>query len=102
MLELTGLNYQEDPEGVSVKIRVQPRSSRNSLAGINGDSLKVTLTSPPVEGEANVACVNFMAKSFAVAKNQVSIIAGHKSRNKIVKITGINKADLAAVINKMD
>jgi hypothetical protein len=55
-----------------------------------------------VEGEANVACVNFMAKSFAVAKNQVSIIAGHKSRNKIVKITGINKADLAAVINKMD
>ncbi len=55
-----------------------------------------------MDGEANIACVNFMAKLFAVAKNQVSIIAGHKSRNKIVKITGINKADLADVINKMD
>jgi len=90
-LDCTGLDIKELADGVAVKVRVQPRSSRNTVAGIYDNSLKVCLTSPPVEGEANQACINFFANLFQVAKNKVCITAGHKTRNKIIKISGIDK-----------
>lgn len=56
------LNIREDKNGVVFKVRVQPRSSKNQIAGLFDDSLKVRLTAPPVEGEANEACCAFWPK----------------------------------------
>ncbi len=99
-MEITGfdkLDIKELPDGISVKVRIQPRASRNTVAGITDDSLKLCLTAPPVDGEANEACINFLAQLCGVAKKQVGIISGHKNRNKIVKIAGIDKKKLLAV-----
>jgi hypothetical protein len=75
--------------GVMLTIHVQPRASKNALAGLHGDALKVRLTSPPVEGAANKLCREFFAKLLGVAKGRVSLVSGHKSRHKRLFIEGI-------------
>lgn len=85
------LNVREDGEGIIFAVRVQPRSSKNEICDLYGDAIKIKLTSPPVEGEANEGLIEFLAKSLDISKGQVEIISGHKSKNKIIKITGIKK-----------
>jgi uncharacterized protein (TIGR00251 family) len=84
------LDIKELPDSISFKVRVQPRSSKNAISGIIGDSIKLNLTSPPVDGEANV-CVAFVASLFRVAKTSVVITSGQKSRSKVVKVIGLDK-----------
>lgn len=75
-------------QGVIVHVQVQPRASKNKLAGVLEGSLKLRLTAPPVEGEANKECIKFLAKLFNISKSSVEIIQGHKSRRKSVLIKG--------------
>lgn len=75
--------------GVSVDLLVQPRASKNEVVGLQGGELKVRLTSPPVEGAANRLCCEFLAKKLRVAKKDVELIAGEKSRHKRVLIRGV-------------
>lgn len=90
-LNVGELDIKELPDGIAFKVRVQPRSSKNAITGMMGDSLKINLTSPPVDGEANAACLAFLATYMGLPKNTVSIIGGHKNRAKIIKITGVDK-----------
>lgn len=83
------LDIKETPDGVTFKIRVQPRAAKNQLAGEYEDAVKVRLTAPPVDGEANQACIEFFAKLFGVAKSQVKLVAGHTGRSKIIKVLGV-------------
>jgi uncharacterized protein (TIGR00251 family) len=85
------LDIKELPDGIAFRVRVQPRASKNTVAGIMGDCLKVNLTSPPVDGAANSACIAFIASFLGVAKGSVCITNGLKSRSKVVKVTGIDK-----------
>ncbi|MSN25996.1 MAG: YggU family protein [Geobacter sp.] len=75
-------------DGVILSIHVQPRASKNQLCGIQGEALKIRLTSPPVDGAANKLCREFLADLFGVAKSYVEIISGETSRHKRVKIIG--------------
>ena len=68
-----------------LSIKVIPGSSRNMLKQ-EGESIKVHLTAPPIDGKANEALVKFLAKHYNVSKSRVEIIKGHKSRDKVVKI----------------
>lgn len=77
-------------DGVLLTVYVQPRASKNELAGLQDDALKVRLTSPPVEGAANKLCREFFAKLLGVAKGRVELVSGQKSRHKRLLITGIN------------
>jgi hypothetical protein len=75
--------------GVTIDLYVQPRASRNEIAGVQGEELKVRLTSPPVEGEANRLCVEFFAKRLGVPKGAVELVAGEKSRHKRLRVAGV-------------
>ncbi len=92
------LRVTEKEGGVVFNARIQPRARRNEIAGVHGDALKIALTAPPVEGAANEACIAFLAKHFALSRSQVSIIAGHASRNKIIRLQGIDKARFEAAL----
>ena len=81
-----------------IHVHVQPRASKNEITGIYGDSLKVRLTSPPVEGAANSLLVEFMAKKLGLPKSRVELISGEKSRHKTLKIEGLTKADVAPIL----
>jgi uncharacterized protein (TIGR00251 family) len=83
------LPVKEEKDGVSFKVRVQPRASKNQVAGLFEDALRIRLTAPPVDGEANEACRAFLAGLLSVGKSQVEIMSGHTGRNKVVKIKGV-------------
>lgn len=85
---------QEHPDGVVIKIKVQPRASKSRIAGVLGDALKVTLTAPPVDGAANAACIEFFSRLMDLPKNRIEIISGQTGRTKLLKIFGIKSADL--------
>jgi len=88
----------ETTDGVVFNIRVIPRASRCELAGVQGDALKIRITAPPVDGAANKECINFLSDILGVKKSQIKIIAGHRSKNKKVSISGINRKDIERVV----
>jgi uncharacterized protein (TIGR00251 family) len=79
----------ESQMAVSIKIKVEPRSSKSGVVGLYGDALKVKLTSPPVEGKANKELVEVLAKECGIRKSDVEIVSGKSSKNKLVRIAGI-------------
>lgn len=93
------LFLKEDGDGVIIKIKVQPRASKNQLAGIMDDALRVRLTAPPVDGEANEACVKFLAIVFKVPRQRVELLSGHTGRQKMVRIAGITGADVLKLLS---
>ena len=75
----------------TLAIRVTPRARKNQIAQIMADgTIKVTLTSPPVEGKANIALAKFLAEILQVPVNSIEIIAGASGRSKLVTISGID------------
>jgi uncharacterized protein len=76
--------------GVTFAVKVHPRAKKNAITGELGDALKVALTSPPVEGKANEACIEFFANLLKVPRSSVTIAAGHSSRNKVIRVTGLS------------
>ncbi|WP_104371703.1 DUF167 domain-containing protein [Desulfocucumis palustris] len=92
------LHLKEDGTGVIIKVRVQPRASRNQLAGIMDDALRVRITAPPVDGEANEACIKFLAEVFKVPRQSVQLVSGHTGRNKMIRIAGINAERILQMI----
>lgn len=89
----------QNEQGVAIKINVQPRASKNEIKGMYADSLKVRLTSPPVDGEANKACIEFFSKLCKVPKSDVLILKGHKGRNKTIFIKNLSKNNILKIIN---
>ena len=87
------------PEGLVVSVYVQPRASKNQMCGIQGEELKIRLTSPPVDGAANKLCREFVADLFDVSKSSVAIISGETSRHKRLKITGVNPGQFDTCIS---
>jgi uncharacterized protein (TIGR00251 family) len=85
-------------EGVTFAVHVQPRASRNELCGIQGDELKLRLTSPPVDDAANRLCIEFLAKLLGVAKSSVTIIAGARSRHKVIRVTSITRERVLSLL----
>ena len=83
-------------DGVLVNVRVIPRAGRSGLAGTRGDALLVRLQSPPIDGAANDELIEVLAKTFRVPKRAVSIVAGERSRQKRVRVAGIDAATAAA------
>lgn len=78
------LSVQENPRGLIFKVFIQPRSSKNIIAGIHGDALKIKLTAPPVDGAANIMCIAYLAKCLGVPKSSLEIVSGQTSRTKRV------------------
>jgi len=73
---------------------VKPRARRNKVVGLREGALHVALTAPPVEGKANDALIRFLAKLLDIRQRQVEIVAGARSRHKIVRISEIAPKEL--------
>jgi uncharacterized protein (TIGR00251 family) len=83
---------------ITLKIYLQPRSSKNEILGPYRDGIKVRVTAPPAEGKANEALIRCLAKEFDIPPSQVEIIKGLHSREKILKLSGLQNSNL---INKV-
>jgi uncharacterized protein len=80
--------------GVILDVRVIPRAARSQIAGRRGNALLVRLNAPPVDGAANAELIELFAEALGIPKRNIEIVAGHRSRTKRVRITGVTSADL--------
>jgi uncharacterized protein len=91
--------------GAAIAVRVIPRASKNEIVeiGENG-TIKIRLTAPPVEGQANKALIEFLADLLGVSKSKIEIIGGETGRDKLVSILGIDADSvhqkIAAVVKR--
>ena len=92
------LPVREAPDGISFDVLVQPRASRPRLGPIHGDRIKVAVTSPPVDGEANAAVIELVARALGVPRAAVEVIAGTSSRRKTLRVRGGTVAAVEAAL----
>ena len=89
---------QSSASAVIITVRVIPRTATSGVAGMRGDALLVRLHAPPVEGAANDELIEVIARALAVPKRAVSIVSGERSRQKRVRVSGIDATTAAARI----
>ncbi len=86
--------------GAALTIRVTPRARKTEIAGVLDDgTLRIRIAAPPVEGKANKALVNFLAKVIGVRKNKVEIVAGEKGLDKIISVVDMPAEEVEGRIN---
>ena len=83
---------------VTLILHVQPRASRTRITGLHEGCLRLALTAPPVEGQANRQIISFLAKLFRVPKSAIVIAGGEQGRNKRLTIAGISLAEASAIL----
>jgi uncharacterized protein (TIGR00251 family) len=72
---------------VRFSVRLQPRASKNEIAGLQGTALKVRVTAPPVDGLANEALIELLSRTLNTSRRNVCIVSGHSSRMKLIEIS---------------
>ncbi|RLB88437.1 MAG: YggU family protein [Deltaproteobacteria bacterium] len=88
---------KETADGVIFKVMAQPRASRNKIAGLQGDALKLRITAPPVEGAANKMCIELLAKTLKVRKSDIDIIQGQSGRTKKILVRSASRSDIESL-----
>jgi hypothetical protein len=89
--------FQNGRSGSAIAVRVFSGSKKNEIDQILGDgTIKIKLTTPPVQGKANKALVKLLAEILDVNQSQIEIIAGEKSRNKLVTVYDLD----AEIVNQ--
>ena len=83
-------SIHESTLGSTFAVKVHPRARKNAITGELGDALKVSLTAPPIEGNANEACIEFFANLLKVPRSSVTIAAGQSSRSKVIRVVGLS------------
>ena len=83
-----------------LKCVIQPRASRRTIVGIHGNELKIALTAPPVDGQANKLLCEFIADSFRLPKSRVLIKSGLTSRHKAVELSGLASAEAENILKE--
>ena len=78
---------RQEGDTLWLDLYIQPKASRDQFQGLHGDELKLAITAPPVDGQANSHLIKFLAKQFKVAKGQVAIVKGELGRHKTVTIS---------------
>ncbi|MDA0677429.1 MAG: DUF167 domain-containing protein [Chloroflexi bacterium] len=78
-----------------INIRVQPRASRNEISEVDPDgTLRIRVTAPPTDGEANEAVLKLLAKHLGLPKSALTIVRGATTRNKVIKVEGLTDAEV--------
>jgi uncharacterized protein len=84
------ITLKENNGGVSFAVKVHPRARENAITGEVGGALKLSLTTPPIEGRANEACIAFFAKLLKVPRSSVTIASGQTNRNKVIRVARLS------------
>ena len=104
MKEVSATAWRATPQGLSLAVRVTPKSSRDEVCGVeaqaDGPRLVVKVRAIPDKGEANAALLAVLAKWLGLPKSRLELIAGAKSRAKQVAIGG-NGPELAKLLTEL-
>ena len=81
------------PPSTRVRLRVSPGSRKTELAGRYGEGWKVRVAAPPEDGRANEAVLELLAERVGLPRRALAIVSGHKARDKVVELTGMDRAE---------
>jgi uncharacterized protein len=81
-------------ESATVAVKVLPRASKEEVAGLSEDAVRIRLTAPALENRANEALVRFLAAALGVPRARVGIVAGGRGRRKLVRVEGLSREEL--------
>jgi len=87
---------------VDLAVHVTPRSGRDEVGGWRGAELAVRVTVAPEGGKANAAVCVTVARALGVAKSSVRVLRGDTSRHKVLRIDGVDAADVRAAFGEPD
>src|SRR5215471_18753064 len=87
--------------GTLLRLRVQPRARIDRLEGLRDGYIRLRLTAQPVEGAANTACLAFLARTLGISRARLHLQAGVKSPDRLVHITGLTPAHVAAALGRV-
>jgi uncharacterized protein (TIGR00251 family) len=81
-------------QSAEIRVRVRPRGKRDELIGFRDGVLRARVAAPPVDGKANRAVCRLIAERAGVPPSRVTVARGAKSRDKLVRVEGIDAATL--------
>lgn len=90
--------FREERGELILDVLVVPRASRNRIGPLVGDRIKVQLAAPPVDGAANSALRDLLAKELGVPRSQVAVVRGETGRRKTVRVVGARGSDLERIL----
>ena len=90
------LELRASGDATRIELRVKPRASRSTVLGVREGLLDVAVAAPPVDGEANAAIIELLAKVLHVARRDLSLVLGQASRTKVVEVAGLAPEDVRA------
>lgn len=82
--------FKKTKDGILIEVKVEPRSSKRTIAGIMDNVLKVKLTAPPVGGAANEQLIEVISEATRIRKSSIRIIKGQSSKKKVIEIKGVS------------
>lgn len=83
---MSAVYLKEEGADLLLRLVLQPKASRDKFVGLLGDELKIAITAPPVDGQANAHLIKFLSKQFKVAKGAITVEKGLLNRHKLVRI----------------
>ena len=89
-MELPETAFKADGNGVRIRVHVQPGAKTNKVAGAYGESVKIAVATPPVDGKANKALQKILASWLGAAASSVILVTGMTGREKIFHVSGIS------------
>lgn len=74
--------FCENPQGLRLRVFLQPKASRDQIVGLHDNELKIAITAPPVDGQANAHLLKYLSKLFKVPKSSIVLEKGELQRHK--------------------
>ena len=92
-------NLHDGKSGSALAVRITARASRNEIHEILDDgTVKIRITAPPVDGQANKAIIDFLSEVLSVPKSKLEIVAGQTGKDKIIAVEGMNSKEVQAKV----
>lgn len=90
--------YRQEKDGAfCLALHIQPGAKKSGVVGLHGAALKIRLAAPPVDGKANAALLAYVAELLELPKSAVSLKSGQTSRQKVVRVEGVDEKRLASL-----
>jgi uncharacterized protein len=86
------------PDGCTLQVRIHPGARKNAITGMHAGALKISLTTPPVDGRANEALIAFLSDQLNIPKARINLISGPTSRSKTLRIATLTAPQVEAAL----
>jgi hypothetical protein len=90
---------QDHPNGSTLAVRMHPGARKNAITGIYAEALKISLTSPPIDGRANDALIAFLSEALHLPRARITLLTGGTNRFKTLHIAGKSAAEVQAALD---